>query len=663
MLMVEPVGASRTPEQPKSGSLKQEKMAEKGPENAPEKVPDKTEEKVPFAISSKLQLLKKPNRKSQGGNSMNSATDNSFSVEPARAPADSPSSHVSTLHSNSLLNESDAIEDLVPQPNKPSTPEAKMLEGLRKKMESSGKSYSPEQVSHKSTPRGAGLKVHDLDDDELEKMKMATSKLNFKLRQPLTTRSKASTSTPEEEKLEDEKEDKKQQTIASSIKLQNELLANSELHYNSSNDTSKNMEEEIEDQEELRDHDEVPAFPLLNFGKSKNNDGTCASSRSAGNASPTSINQQVYVTSSYTSLYDSKPAVSKNFKDGGPELDKMAKLHHTLSNKKASSTMQRVKSLDDEEASVFGTRKPRVDALGTSRGVPLSAISSDSPVYTLTEDLEEFDRTPQVADVVDWVNSLGKKSREWSDHFQSLDAIRKVIKFNPELMPKDKVRPCCVMVLALVDNLRSALAKNALICLHDLIQKFNKQLDIEVEQCVNTCIRKAADTNSFLQEEADRACVAICNRLTESKILPVVFEIIATSKNPLLKTKAGRCVGLLVARLSKKSQLQSFSQLDKLVTAIGNLIGEASGEARQMGRGSLSLLRKGLLDQAGLYDLLIKRHMSDSVILKVKSLSDAIEMDEEAVLTGALSKSSATKATRASMREGSNASSRRPLGR
>jgi len=53
-------------------------------------------------------------------------------------------------------------------------------------------------------------------------------------------------------------------------------------------------------------------------------------------------------------------------------------------------------------------------------------------------------------------------------------------------------------VLGLVENLRSSVAKNALLCLNELIIVLGKQVDSEIDMIFDKVIKKAADTNVFI---------------------------------------------------------------------------------------------------------------------------------------------------------------------
>ena len=62
-----------------------------------------------------------------------------------------------------------------------------------------------------------------------------------------------------------------------------------------------------------------------------------------------------------------------------------------------------------------------------------------------------------------------------------------------------QLRQAVSSVVALVDSLRSSVAKGALICLHDLFQAYGKQVDYELDRCATVCLKKSVDTNGWLR--------------------------------------------------------------------------------------------------------------------------------------------------------------------
>lgn len=77
-------------------------------------------------------------------------------------------------------------------------------------------------------------------------------------------------------------------------------------------------------------------------------------------------------------------------------------------------------------------------------------------------------------------------------------------------------------VLKLVENLRSSLAKNAMITLTELVEKLKRTLDTECEAIVTKLLKKGLDANSFILEEVKNALVTVSSNCSEYKIVSII---------------------------------------------------------------------------------------------------------------------------------------------
>ena len=82
-------------------------------------------------------------------------------------------------------------------------------------------------------------------------------------------------------------------------------------------------------------------------------------------------------------------------------------------------------------------------------------------------------------------------------------------------------------VLSLVENLRSSVSKNALLCLNELIILLGRQVDSEIDIIFDRVIKKATDTNIFISAEVQKVMATISTTATSSKI----FDKISQSKD------------------------------------------------------------------------------------------------------------------------------------
>jgi hypothetical protein len=80
-------------------------------------------------------------------------------------------------------------------------------------------------------------------------------------------------------------------------------------------------------------------------------------------------------------------------------------------------------------------------------------------------------------------------------------------------------------VLALSDSLRSSLSKNALILIGEMATAFGaKKLDPMVASMLPLLLKKAADTNAFISEEASKSLALVCDNCNPVKTIPALVK-------------------------------------------------------------------------------------------------------------------------------------------
>lgn len=79
------------------------------------------------------------------------------------------------------------------------------------------------------------------------------------------------------------------------------------------------------------------------------------------------------------------------------------------------------------------------------------------------------------------------------------------MKFQPSEINKSNIKYLCSEIIKGIENLRSGVAKIALMTLVEMSELFEKLLDCEVESLFKVLLKKSVDSNSFIAEEVGRA--------------------------------------------------------------------------------------------------------------------------------------------------------------
>lgn len=191
---------------------------------------------------------------------------------------------------------------------------------------------------------------------------------------------------------------------------------------------------------------------------------------------------------------------------------------------------------------------------------------------------------------------------DWEQQFEALDDLRRIAKFNPasELVVRGgssdkKSLPSSTeqyrfhhafpFVVLLSDSPRSALAKNAIHCLHDLISLLPARC---VESCVDISIplllRKSVDTNEFVCEEALRCLRQLSTNIAVQKLLPMMLVHQQAAKSAAARSKGLLFFCWILLRVGDSEEVLRYRDTPRLLTLISTSMEDANAEVRQMAR-------------------------------------------------------------------------------
>lgn len=147
--------------------------------------------------------------------------------------------------------------------------------------------------------------------------------------------------------------------------------------------------------------------------------------------------------------------------------------------------------LDEDMSSTVASSEPHPatpEAVGTT--------------YLLRIELKRFDLPPCEKTAVSVLARLNAPSSDWEAHFGALNDVRCLFVFAPSLLLVDRrLQTTLERILLFAESARSSLAKNALRCLGDLFNAHGRRLERFLDDCLTSCVRRAADMNHFISDE------------------------------------------------------------------------------------------------------------------------------------------------------------------
>lgn len=162
-----------------------------------------------------------------------------------------------------------------------------------------------------------------------------------------------------------------------------------------------------------------------------------------------------------------------------------------------------------------------------------------------------------------------------------------------------------------VDNLRSAVSKNGMLCVSDMFYGLKTKMNSEIEYIILSLLKKTIDNSGFLNEAADNAIQSIFDNCTDVKIVPVLMQM-TQHRNCMVKGKAiyylcNYCKTLGV----KVKKMKDFEAIVKLMLKSTS---EPQPETRTSSRNAIVEMYNNEI----ITDAMLKRALNNAEYLRIK---------------------------------------------
>lgn len=218
----------------------------------------------------------------------------------------------------------------------------------------------------------------------------------------------------------------------------------------------------------------------------------------------------------------------------------------------------------------------------------------------------------------DYLMRFFNRDENWEHQFEAINMIRRITKHHPEvLFSKVTLHNVVIDIVKWADSLRSSLAKNALLLLQDMCSMLRKSMDSEVSDILKILLKRAIDTNSFINEQAAITLEAMLSNLSEHKIMPFVIFHCQSTKNAQIKAKLAFCFGRIF-RKSKENVIK-LRDVEKSLQILADYLSDGALEVRQNAQEAFEELYKGVKSETNLEQLLV-RSLKEQLYQKVETL-------------------------------------------
>lgn len=190
-----------------------------------------------------------------------------------------------------------------------------------------------------------------------------------------------------------------------------------------------------------------------------------------------------------------------------------------------------------------------------------SSLRAENHEYMSTDDIRPSPNPQQELQMM--LGGVG--TQEWPELFHTLNSVRRLSLHHGQLL-ESHVHSVLRSVLKAVDNLRSTIAKNAMLTIADMWMGMGRVMDPELNLVAPMLVKRFADTNGFLSEVAEECIGTVITNASDGRCLGA-FLLSASNKQPLVRAKAAAVILRCVNKFSPE-KLASSRELGKLIQSL-----------------------------------------------------------------------------------------------
>ena len=207
-------------------------------------------------------------------------------------------------------------------------------------------------------------------------------------------------------------------------------------------------------------------------------------------------------------------------------------------------------------------------------------------------------------------------SEDWLDQFETVNTIRRLVKYNPEVfLSKVTLHNIVLSLVKGSDSLRSSLSKNSLIGLKEMCETLGKAADGEISDILKIFLKKASDTNTFLSETALEGLDALTINCSEGKILLHLVIIAENARNPAIKSKLMYCITKIIQKT--KSGILKLREINKALQYIYEYLSDANSDVRCAAKQAYEILIENIPDESHL-EIILHQDIHGTTFKKIK---------------------------------------------
>ena len=207
-----------------------------------------------------------------------------------------------------------------------------------------------------------------------------------------------------------------------------------------------------------------------------------------------------------------------------------------------------------------------------------------------------------------------KRNNNWEKQFKAWNTIKEFSKEHHKFFKQSDPYFSEIMneLSSLWNSLRTQLSRNALGTFAEIFENLGKKSDIMLDNVVPMLLKKAADTNAFIAEEAEKALIKAWENWTETKIVTAALSLSKVKTNGV-KEKILISINTIIDKLQDK--IVNFKEKENVVSFLASGMNEAALEVRNAAKSGFMILKNWLSERD--FEKLILKSTSDRDYAKV----------------------------------------------
>ncbi|RLN97854.1 hypothetical protein BBJ28_00012060 [Nothophytophthora sp. Chile5] len=182
---------------------------------------------------------------------------------------------------------------------------------------------------------------------------------------------------------------------------------------------------------------------------------------------------------------------------------------------------------------------------------------------------------------------LQLRSNDWEGNFEALSTVRRLAGHHSSLMDPGMQHAIVAEILKQVPNLRSSVAKNALLALEAMCAAFERAMDGEVDNMVPTLLRRCADSNTFVCESAVSSLHCVAIKCSTARVVAALTSHLDNKAVPIRREVARGMHALIVGQAEA---IPTGKDLPAILQAVGRCLADSHNEVRDAAKQSVLYL-------------------------------------------------------------------------